>query len=443
MSYYLQWLKRVLTRKSIIIFILFSASLIFAFYYLIKEKTHTYDLIIKEVNIIDAVNHQIKPNKTILVNSDTIVAILDDFPQGNISDNTKIIDGNGKYISSGFWNMHTHVCWKPNLNKKLFPILLSYGITGLRDMGGRLDILNQFKEDSKQNPSSLPTLFGAGPIIDGPNPIHKDFSVAATNKNIDKVLDSLYKNKVDFLKVYSLLPKTTLETIAKFSNEKNIPFAGHISEFTEPIEAVRLGQKSIEHFNGMDYLIKETDSTSLKSFTNALLKNKTWMCPTLVIYKRKIDIIEKKDLFKPLYDDLDVDLKSEWQYALNNSSKSKDNLSQLKEDYNAYKKLVKWFYKNDVNLLIGTDFAGMPFVYPGLGLHEEMQLFSDIGIDNNDILKMATYNPAVYFGKHKTHGTIEEGKKADFVLFNENPVDNINNTRSIFSVVKNGKQLVE
>ena len=60
-----------------------------------------------------------------------------------------VIDGTGKYIISGFWNMHTHVCWKDNLNQTVLPVLLSYGITGVRDMGGDMAIMNIKKQSCK------------------------------------------------------------------------------------------------------------------------------------------------------------------------------------------------------------------------------------------------------------------------------------------------------
>ena len=92
-------------------------------------------------------------------------------------------------------------------------------------------------------------------------------------------------------------------------------------------------------------------------------------------------------------------------------------------------------------MLIGSDFWGMAFIYPGYSYHEEMALFAELGFDNYDILRMATYNPALYFNISTTHGSIEKGKIADMVLLDKNPVDNIHNTREIVTVIREGKKV--
>src|SRR5690606_29597849 len=122
---------------------------------------------------------------------------------------------------------HVHICWKSSLNN-LFPTLLNYGITGVRDMGGSVSILNNFKQQIKTNPHSGPKIFGAGPILDGEKPVHPDFSIPLTPQNVIQVCDSLCNEHVDFLKTYSLLPKSILDSIATYAKNKNIPFAGHV-----------------------------------------------------------------------------------------------------------------------------------------------------------------------------------------------------------------------
>ncbi|MBK8081520.1 MAG: amidohydrolase family protein [Saprospiraceae bacterium] len=89
-------------------------------------------------------------------------------------------------------------------------------------------------------------------------------------------------------------------------------------------------------------------------------------------------------------------------------------------------------------LLIGTDFAGIQFVYPGYSLHEEMDLLQSIGIPPFAILKMATLNPA-YFRIRESYGTVEKKKMADLIILDENPISDIRNTLKIKTVVKAGK----
>ena len=402
------------------------------------------DLAITDVNIIDVLNHKIQSDKTILIDADTIVAVLDTDSKQAYSSQTTIVDGSRKYVMNGFWNMHTHICWKPDLNTQLFPVLLSYGITGVRDMGGDLNILNKFKSQLVKNPDSGPILYGSGPILDGEYPIHPDFSVALTKVNIKELLDSLQRNKVDFLKVYSLLPKELVAQISVFSRKNNIPFAGHVSEFIIPLEAAELGQKSFEHLNRIEDL--RFDTTALNKFTEAAISNGSSLCPTLIIYQKIIALAEGKDLYHPLYEKLDESLLPEWEDALRRKGgigESDEELHQYKTRFEALLKLVKKLHEKGLSMFVGSDYAGMPYVYPGLGFHEEMALLSKAGIDNYEILKMASYNPTIYFGISTTHGTVEKGKVADLVIFNDNPIENIQNTLKIFQVIKSGTLIMK
>ncbi|MDX1363388.1 MAG: amidohydrolase family protein [Arenibacter latericius] len=402
-----------------------------------QQVTETCDMVIEDVTIIDAKNSKLLPNQTIYIRQDRILKITPS--KGNsgiIADTT--INGKGKYVLPGFWDMHVHTSWKDNLDKTVFPIFLQYGITGIRDMGGSLEILNTFKNSAKIRPHLYPNLFGAGPILDGEKPIHPTFSISVTTKNFRIILDSLRNQKVDFLKVYSLLPSSVLDSISAYSKEKKIDFAGHISEYITPEMAAERGQKSFEHLNKLEELLDDSDR--LNNFIGIANEHGSWLCPTLVIYQRKYEMANGEFFYHSLFEDLDKDLKLEWEYLKEGSTpKIGDKIKESTLRYHKQKQLVKAFYDHQIPLLIGTDFAGMQFVYPGYSYHEELKLMEEIGVPPFEILKMATWNPAVFLGISESYGTIEANKIADLVLFSENPVESIENTLSIDMVIKSGK----
>ena len=408
-----------------------------------NNKFRDATLVITNINIIDPVHQKIIPGQTILIKDSIIVGVVSaGLSKMNIAD-ALVIDGTGKYIISGFWNMHTHVCWKDNLSQTVLPVLLSYGITGVRDMGGDVAIMNNFKKQILQNPVSGPVIYGAGPILDGDPPVHPDFSIALTKQNFKQKLDSLYTQKPDFFKVYSLLPEELVEEISVYARQKHMNFAGHISEYIPPVRAAQLHQKSFEHLNRIDELYH--DSMALNGFIAAVKTNNTWLCPTLIVYQRKVEMAEGKKLQHPLYESIDPSLKQEWlqaQQKRREQGSAPDKLAMLKNTFSEQKALVTRFYKENIPMLIGSDFAGMAFIYPGYSFHEEMALLSQTGFSNYDILKMATYNPAVYFNITNKHGTIEKGKIANMVMLDENPVVDIRNTLKIGEVIRQGKRIV-
>ncbi len=83
--------------------------------------------------------------------------------------------------------------------------------------------------------------------------------------------------------------------------------------------------------------------------------------------------------------------------------------------------------------------VGMPFIYAGFSLHDELDLLVQAGFMPFEALQTATVNPAKFLDLEKSLSTIEKGKFADLILLDANPLLDISNTRKINSVVANGK----
>ena len=93
--------------------------------------------------------------------------------------------------------------------------------------------------------------------------------------------------------------------------------------------------------------------------------------------------------------------------------------------------------------LAGTDAIGQPYVLPGVGLHEELELLVKAGFTPLEALQTATRNPAEFLGLQASVGTVQEVKNADLVLLEADPLDDIRNTRQIAAVVIRGRYLAK
>jgi imidazolonepropionase-like amidohydrolase len=400
--------------------------------------------VIRNVNIVDVIKGRIITHKTVIV-KDSLISVI--FSNNNNNPaypvNARIIDGTDKFLMPGLWDMHFHIAWDNSNDTALFELLLKYGITGIRDMGGSLSILNKFKKEIKEDPGASPEIFGAGPIIDGNPPVHKDFSLPVDSlTDLEYQLDSLVRNGVDFFKVYSLLRQPELEEISNYSKTSHIPFAGHLSEYTEPEASIKLGQKSIEHFNRLEdiWLI---DKKRMSNIAKLMRNNNTWLCPTIITYFLKLHMIDPSIVNNSLEKYINPELKKEWLTARESRRKklnAKELLSKQEELFKQQNALLFFFYSKKIKLLAGSDFAGMPFVYPGIGLHQELELMVKSGIPVAEVLKSATINPALYFGIENKNGSVEAGKYADLLLLGENPLIDIRNTLTITRVFKRGKE---
>lgn len=400
-------------------------------------------IVIQNTNIIDVIAGRIIPHQTVIIKDSTISKIFRHNNQ-KFPANAKIIDGKNKFLLPGLWDMHFHIAWDFTNDSALFRLLLNYGITGIRDMGGDLQILNKFKNEVKNNTQPGPELFGAGPIIDGNPPVQKDFSLAVDSlTDITYQLDSLKNSGIDFIKVYSLLKEQELKKIAGYSKANHIPFAGHLSEYAEPETAIILGQKSIEHLNRLDEIwIK--DKERMKSLAKLMRDNNTWLCPTIIIYYLKLHMTDSSAVIPELEKYISPQLKKEWAAAKLARIKKFINKEELHKQEALLKQqmnLLAFLYSQKIKLLAGSDFAGMPFVYPGFGLHKELELMVESGIPPAEVLKSATINPAIYLGIENKYSSVAPGKYADLILLDKNPLVNIKNTQTIFKVFKKGRQV--
>ena len=177
------------------------------------NNSDTTFILINDINVVDVSSGKVIKRQNVALKGQYIYYIGDTFVE-KISNNTKYIDGKGKYLCPGLWDMHFHMCWDIINDTLLYPALLKNGITGIRDMGGGLKIMNDFKHIKPENNLNI---FGAGPMIDGNPPVYRDFSLPVDDSSdIMKLLDSLKNNGSEFFKTYSLIKEEQLKEVSAY-----------------------------------------------------------------------------------------------------------------------------------------------------------------------------------------------------------------------------------
>ncbi len=225
-------------------------------------------------------------------------------------------------------------------------------------------------------------------------------------------------------------------------------------------EAANAGQKSFEHLIGVfegsstveDELLKgpkgparflETyDPANEAALIQLLAKKQIWQCPTLY-WERGQWLVDAIDVTK------DPDVKyapvswreKSWPKFTAGIIKDLDtDPLQVRERFVAHELgIVKRLHQAGVPFLAGTDTPAGVDVVPGFSLHQELQRFVDAGFTPMEALQTATINPARFLGKLNDFGTVENGKVADLLLLDANPLDDIRNTRKIAAVIANGR----
>ena len=433
-------------------------------------------LVFEHATVIDATGAPAKKNFTVIVRDGRIVTVK---RRAKSVAGAVVIDATGKYLIPGLWDMHVHIT-SPEI---AFPLLIANGITGVREMysGIALATIRQWKLRS-----DAPRMFAPG-FVDGPlmggGGNWPDAVAVANAEQARLAVHLLQAHGADFLKVYSSVPREAFLALAEEARAVGIPIAGHVPEEVSPLEASDAGMRSEEHLNNillaastnevqlraervatmydpqmtgeqrlrllawplLSGLVNTYDETKAAALFETFRKNGTWQTPTLAILAGFVHELDEEFVNDPRRRFLPKTWTSNWDprvifYLRDLSPPEYEVLHQrMRMLLTRYRKLVGDMHRAGVELLAGTDTNPFNPVLPGWGLHQELALFEESGLTPMEALQTATRNPARYFGILNETGTIEEGKSADLVLLDADPLQDIRNTQKIGGVVLRGR----
>jgi imidazolonepropionase-like amidohydrolase len=437
-------------------------------------------LAITHVTLIDATGAAPRNDMTVVIENDRIMLIAAANTPAFASDD-RVIDATGKFLIPGLADMHAHLtgAGEPDGSRNfVLPLLLANGITTVRDMGGYLESLEPLRKEIREGRRVGPELFFAGPYLDGNPPSFQPSLVVTNAAEAQKDVHDLAQRGVDFIKVQSILGREAYFAIAAECKREHIPFAGHVPDRVTAAEASDAGQRSIEHLTGVlracssrekrlmreQFFVWQRKKTPAQSrarqlawerellrtqsaqFTSALLEefvhNQTWQVPTLITLRNVAFPVPSQDFSKDARTQLiPRQMLAGWQKERAKELKTSPEAFALRES--ALQKSIEMVGKMNaagVRLMAGTDTAA-PFVFPGSSLHEELALLVQAGLTPMQALQSTTRSPAEFLGKLEEQGTVEQGKMADLLLLDANPLVDIRNTQKIWAVVVRGRLL--
>ena len=407
------------------------------------------------VTVIDVTGGPARRDTTVLITGDRITAIGDRASIPLPAD-AKVIDATGKFLIPGLWDMHVH--W---YSRDTFTLFIANGVTGVRQMFGNSDLL-RWREQIAKGSLIGPRMIVASPLIDGSNPIWPNSIAVSNEEEGRKAVRRVKQWGADFVKVYALLPRDAYFGIADEAKQQGIPFVGHAPFSVSPGEASDAGQKSIEHLTGIliecsdkekelrNKLVKadspkersRIQATALETYNEKkaadlfarFVKNQTWQCPTLTVL-RSSAYLGNENFRDGRLKYIPRRLQERWRQRVIHRNEGENTNKRVFDKQFA---IVGAMRKAGVPILAGTD-TGNPFCFPGFSLHEELALLVLAGLTPVEALQSATLSPAKFLGLDQTLGTIEEGKIADLVLLDANPLEDIRNTQRINAVISTGR----
>ena len=399
-------------------------------------------LAITHVTIIDATGGSAMPNMTVVIIGERIVTIGKSaevpLPRG-----AQRINGAGKFLIPGLWDAHVHLSWT---TASALPVLIANGVTSVRDMGGRLSELDDWRTRIATGMLVGPRILRVGPILNGQK--FNQYQMVPGNPDETRgVVRALKEVGVDFIKVHRRIPRDSYFAAIDEAKKQGLALVGHIPMTVSPAEASDAGQATIEHtetlfegtfaaaLNGrtLSEAIRQFRADEAGKLFARFVTNHTVVDPTLIGYSSTID-----------FSDPALPPNSNLRYVSVSNKKMLQQvklpaaeLAQWKLTFAELCEVVRQMHTAGVTLVAGTDIAG-PRI-PGFSLHEELALLVRCGLTPMQALQAATSTPASVFGRSKDLGTIEVGKLADLILLDANPLDDIHNTQRIRAVIVGGK----
>lgn len=400
------------------------------------------DLAITRVSIVNIDAGTVKPNQTILVSGERIVEVLPS-DQIRVPPATDVLDGRGLFAIPGLWDMHVHALWDTTVAATFLPELTRHGVTGIRDMGGDMEVLQWARSMQETEQPPWPRIVAAGQVLDGPDPVDPSISVAvSTPEDGVQAVHDLSSAGADFIKVYTLLPRDAYFAILEVSSTLGVHVVGHVPASVSPLEAAEAGQVGIEHL--MDELGTfcargaESQCDALVDRFRALGTHNT---PTLVVLEAKsipgYRPPENRGAEVPVPETVHVF----WEESRQAHLQHPEGYFEERKAIFAWElDLVARLAGVGAPLLAGSD-AGNPFIFPGPGLHRELELMVEAGLTPRAALATATSVPARFLGISDSFGAINAGYVADIVLLSGNPMKDISNVRQITKTVLRGEVL--
>jgi hypothetical protein len=420
----------------------------------------------ENVNVIPMDRERVIERQTVVVR-DGRIAQIGAPGKVKVPEGALLVAGAGKYLMPGLAEMHGHLPGADSPQEVVeswFFLYVANGVTMVRGMRG--DTVNLEQRASIAAGRLLgPTLYVAGPPFTGQSA--KTVAIAQQMVRDQKAAG------YDLLKILdSGLSREVYDAIAKTAKEVNIRFAGHVPEQVGVEHAIESRQSTIEHLDhylqGLEAddspirnadpqtrareLPFHLDERKMAKLARATREAGVWNVPTMAVWDNFYsgdngDALRRK---MPELQYLSRRLVEQWVRGKNAlldppdraymgfvpGSKSGDRVLELR------RKMLKALHDAGAKIALGTD-SPQSFSVPGFSIHREMPIMVASGFTPFEVLQSGTRAPADYFGALAEFGTVEVGKRADLILVEANPLQNVGNVSHRVGVMVRGQWLPE
>lgn len=371
-------------------------------------------------------------NAKVLVKGDRIFAVL----EGSVDiKHGVIIDGTGKFLIPGLTEMHGHIPGATTIDQGLQDLLFLYVSQGVTTVRGMLGNRGQFELRDKINAGEVlgPTLYLGGPSFNG--------NTVSSPDNARQMVRDYAAAGWDFLKIHPGLSRAEYDAMADEATKLSITWGGHVPADVGLERALEAGQTTIDHLDGYTtYTDGDTaplDENKLAEVVKLTLETNGAVVPTNHLMATLYGLPLKSDLeaFEELkYITPAARAENRRSYQ---GRRSGSDLAEAQNNITNRDKILKALADAGATILLGSD-APQLYSVPGFSIHREMQAMAEAGLSPEQILTSGTSAAGEFFADKDTFGKIAPGQRADMILLERNPLEDISNMRSIVGVMVRG-----
>ncbi len=465
------WLGKTLLALLVLIVVVFTAGVLWPLP-VPQPAPRPAETLVTNIQLVDVRTGQVVPNQQILVRNGRIVRVGD-----RLENREGVrVDGGGRYVIPGLFDMHVHSFkMAPTLTHPLF---VAAGVTHVRDMGGCMDLPDAWvacAEEKRRWHEAVDRGEMIGPRYDRVTSLAMNGGAeipgaldpalgGATQAGIEARVASDHARGLDFFKAYTMLPREGFLSLARLAEERGMYVAGHLPLQVSALEAISAGQRSFEHamlfifecYPGMDELrrvvslreiynddmrqrmIRAHDSERCTQLHQRMAAAGAAFVPTHTT--RKLDAFAADEAFRSdqrlRY--VPAPLRTLWRNDADGmAALTRDGNTSYREFYEFGLEQTGIAHAAGVLVLAGSD-APDSFVFPGSGLHDELEHLVTAGLSPPEALRAATIDAAAFLGLEGQAGELIAGARADLVLLERNPLDDISAVREIYGVMLAG-----
>lgn len=406
------------------------------------------------VDVVPMDSERILDDQTVLVRGDRIAALG---PAGAVTvpAGATVIDGSARYLMPGLVDMHVHLLAPDQL-----PLFVANGVTGVRNMWGTPDVL-ALRDRVAAGTLLGPTIYTTGPIIDGVPAYWPGSESIDDPSRADELVASHERAGYQAAKLYMNLDRPTYKALIAAARKHALLVAGHVPTALGMREVLAYPMDSLEHMWGyfldpaaapatddaLGILTAEAQSwldasdADMDELARALAGASIWSCVTLTSRKRAADLENPEAAFAGVKSRFVSPLiKHIWltgnPYALLPAAK----FEVLRKSYGKAEMMIRALHLAGARILLGTDTPN-PFVVSGFSAHEELANLVAAGLTPYQAIRAGTHDAAEFLGQATEFGTIAVGSRADLLLVEGNPLQDVSNVAKITGVMLRGRWL--